>query len=69
MRGYVLMNKYNPNQIKVLLKDVNIQLDNDIKEYIKQGDLEYSRKLRQIRNKNIETLLLIHELEYKGILI
>ena len=63
------MNKYNPNQIKVLLKDVNIQLDNDIKEYIKQGDLEYSRKLRQIRNKNIETLLLIHELEYKGILI
>jgi len=53
----------------VLLKDVNIQLDNDIKEYIKQGDIEYSRKLRQIRNKNIETLLLIHELEYKGILI
>ena len=63
------MSKYNPNEIMVLLKDVNIQLDNDIKEYIKQGDIEYSRKLRQIRNKNIETLLLIHELEYKGILI
>ena len=59
------MSKYNPNQIMVLLKDVNIQLDNDIKEYIKQGDLEYSRKLRQIRNKNIETIQLINEMEYK----
>jgi len=61
-------NKYNPTQIKGLLEDVNTQLDHDIKEYIKQGDIEYSRKLRQIRNKNIETLLLLHELEYKGIL-
>ena len=61
-------NKYNPNQIKGLLQDVNAIPDNEIKELIKEDRVEYSRKIRQIKNKNIETLLLIHELEYKGII-
>lgn len=63
-----MIDKYNPSQIKGLLQDVNTILDNEIKELIKEDRVEYSRKIREIKNKNIETLLLIHELEYKGIL-
>lgn len=61
-------NKYNPSQIKGLLQDVNTILDNEIKELIKEERVDYSRKIREIKNKNIEPLLLIHELEYKGVL-
>jgi hypothetical protein len=63
-----MIDKYNPSQIKGLLQDVNTILDNEIKELIRKDRVDYSRKIREIKNKNIETLLLIHELEYKGIL-
>jgi hypothetical protein len=63
-----MIDKYNPSQIKGLLQDVNTILDNEIKELIKEERIDYSRKIREIKNKNIETLLLIHELEYKGVL-
>jgi len=61
-------NKYDITKIKTKLENINAQLNNDIKELIKEDRIDYSRKLIEIRNKNIETLLLIQSLEYKGIL-
>ncbi len=61
-------NKYDITKIKTKLENVNAELNNDINELIKEDRVDYSRKIREIKNKNIETLLLIHELEYKGVL-
>lgn len=54
--------------IKTQLETINQQLQQEIMEYIKKGDIDQSRKIRQIKNKNIETLLTIKEMEYKDIL-
>lgn len=61
-------NKYDITKIKTQLENINAELTNEIKELIRKDRVDYSRKIREIKNKNIETLLLIHELEYKGIL-
>jgi len=61
-------NKYDITKIKTKLENVNAELNNDIKELIRKDRIDYSRKIREIKNKNIETLLLIQSLEYKGLL-
>lgn len=61
-------NKYDITKIKTQLENINAELNNDINELIKDDRIDDSRKIREIRNKNIETLLLIQALEYKGIL-
>jgi hypothetical protein len=61
-------NKYDITKIKTKLENVNAELNNDLSELIKDLKIEDLRKIIEIRNKNIETLLLIHELEYKGVL-
>jgi hypothetical protein len=61
-------NKYDITKIKTKLENINAELNNDINELIKDIKIADSKKVMEIRNKNIETLLLIQSLEYKGLL-
>ena len=61
-------NKYDITKIKTQLENINAELNNDINELIRDNRIGDSREIREIRNRNIETLLLIQALEYKGIL-
>ena len=60
--------KYDITKIKTQLENINAELNKDINELVKDFEIGDSRKIIEIRNKNIETLLFIQKLEYKEML-